>query len=381
MKTESSLILKRLSSLELITATKVAAYDERKAAFALIEHLREIDDRILYLELGFGSLFEFAVKELGLSEGSAHRRISVMRLARDVPEVKEKLESGKITLSNAAKVQVALNSVKKKKLTVSEKTDLIESCENKTQRECEETLFQSIPELAREPKVTERVKPVSSELVEIKIVISKELNSEIEVLMKLDSHRNPKQSIAVLVESLVHEKLEREEKNRGEKRKSKIKKEVKNKNTPSQNGASSEIETKTHPAAGQTKKLQSELSKTKKTAVTNENRSLGENSAFEEDKELESSKTAREFVFKNNQSFSTEVKRTVWTRAKGKCEFPNCESSYQLEFDHIQAKALGGTSELENCRLLCRSHNIFVAAQVFGREQMGKFVSGVKIAS
>ena len=357
MKNESPLILKKLSSLELITATKLAASDERKATYALIEHLREIDDRLLYLELGFGSLFEFAVKELGLSEGSAHRRISAMRLARDIPEVKEKLESGKITLSNAAQVQVALNSVKKeKKLTASEKTDLIESCENKTQRECEETLFQSIPELFREPKVTERVKAVSSELVELKIVISKELNLEIETLMKLTSHKNPKQSIAVLFEALVREELKREERKRGEK-------------------------TKTHSAAGQVEAIQSELNRSKKTVVTNENRSLGENSAFEENKELESSKTAREFVLKNNQSFSTEVKRIVWTRAKGKCEFPNCESSYQLQYDHIQAKALGGTNELENCRLLCRAHNIFVATQVFGREQMGRFVSGMKKAS
>ena len=141
MKNESPLILKKLSSSELITATKLAASDERKATFALIEHLREIDDRLLYLELGFGNLFELAVKELGLSEGSAHRRISAMRLARDIPEVKEKLESGKITLSNAAQVQVALNSVKKKKLTVSEKTDLIESCENKPKENAKRHFF------------------------------------------------------------------------------------------------------------------------------------------------------------------------------------------------------------------------------------------------
>ena len=332
MKNESLLILKKLSSPELIIAAKLAASDERKATCALIEHLLEIDDRLLYLELGFGSLFEFAVKELGLSEGSAHRRISAMKLARDIPEVKEKLESGKITLSNAAKVQVALNSVKnEKKLTASEKSELIESCENKSQRECEETLFQSIPELAREPKVTERVKPVSSELVEIKIVISKELNLEIETLMKLTSHKNPKQSIAVLLETLVREELKRENKNRGEKKVKKTKSDEPSKEL-------------NHPAAGQDETIQSEINK-------------------------------------QNQTFSTEVKRTVWIRAKGKCEFPNCESSYQLEFDHIQAKALGGTSDLENCRLLCRSHNIFMGTQVFGRAQMGKFVSGIRQAS
>ena len=367
MKNESPLILKKLSSSELITATKLAASDERKATFALIEHLREIDDRLLYLELGFGNLFELAVKELGLSEGSAHRRISAMRLARDIPEVKEKLESGKITLSNAAQVQVALNSVKKKKLTVSEKTDLIESCENKTQRECEETLFQSIPELAREPKVTERVKAVSLELVELKIVVSKELNSEIESLMKLTSHKNPKQSIAVLLEALVREELKREEKKRGEKKSINANREAR-KDPQDQNEKRVEVSS----ATGRTKKLQSELDKSKKTVSS-------ENKLSEENKKTESSKAREDVAFnKNNKSFSTEVKRTVWTRAKGKCEFPNCESSYQLQYDHIQAKALGGTNELENCRLLCRSHNIFVATQVFGREQMGKFVSGVR---
>ena len=214
-------------------------------------------------------------------------------------------------------------------------------------------LFEALPELSKEPKITERVKSVSAELIEIKIVISKELNSEIEMLMKLDSHRNPKQSIALLLESLVKEELKREEKKRGKKDESK-KEEFKKIKEQSRN--SPDIEMK--PAAGRTKKLQSELGEDQETFL-------------QEVQNLEN----------HTHDFPTEVKRIVWVRAKGKCEFQNCESSYQLQYDHIKPKALGGTSELENCRLLCRAHNIFVATQAFGREQMGRFVAGMKIAS
>ncbi len=108
--------LKQVSSSELLNKVRTLATEERRITLHLIEHLREIDARMLYAELGFESLFAFVVKHLGLSEGSAHRRIAAMRLLNDVPEVKEKLESGALTVTNAAKIQVALKAADKNDL-------------------------------------------------------------------------------------------------------------------------------------------------------------------------------------------------------------------------------------------------------------------------
>jgi hypothetical protein len=38
-----------------------------------------------------------------------------------------------------------------------------------------------------------------------------------------------------------------------------------------------------------------------------------------------------------------------------------------LEYDHIDPKALGGTSDAGNLRLMCRMHNRWLAEQTFGR--------------
>jgi len=42
----------------------------------LLAHLVEFEERMLHLELGFSSLFAYRVDSLGMSEGSAGRRVT-----------------------------------------------------------------------------------------------------------------------------------------------------------------------------------------------------------------------------------------------------------------------------------------------------------------
>jgi 5-methylcytosine-specific restriction endonuclease McrA len=76
------------------------------------------------------------------------------------------------------------------------------------------------------------------------------------------------------------------------------------------------------------------------------------------------------------------VKREVLRRAGGRrCEWilpsgERCDCRRMLQFDHIKALALGGPSTLENVRLLCRSHNLLAARQVFGDELMDRYAPG-----
>ncbi|MBC7690999.1 MAG: hypothetical protein H7222_04470 [Methylotenera sp.] len=88
--------MKELNSSELISRTMTLVAEERRITLALIEHLAEISRRRVYAELGYSSLWDFATRELGLSEGAAQRRIQAMRLLRDVPEAAEALESGRL---------------------------------------------------------------------------------------------------------------------------------------------------------------------------------------------------------------------------------------------------------------------------------------------
>jgi hypothetical protein len=72
------------------------------------------------------------------------------------------------------------------------------------------------------------------------------------------------------------------------------------------------------------------------------------------------------------------VKREVWTRAGGRCEWKLesgvvCGSTLRPEFDHVTPRALGGQATTENLRLTCRSHNLLAARKAFGDEWMDRF--------
>ena len=81
--------LKALSNSELISRTKSLVQKERETHIQVFRHLREIESRKLYFSQGFSSLFDYAVRDLGYSEGAAFRRIKAMRLCRDLPEAEE----------------------------------------------------------------------------------------------------------------------------------------------------------------------------------------------------------------------------------------------------------------------------------------------------
>jgi len=94
--------LNHLSDRALLADTKNLAQTERGLLTKVIHHLREIDRRRLYSDLGYGSLFEYAVKELQYSEGQAGRRLQAMRMIKEIPEVERKIASGELNLSNVA---------------------------------------------------------------------------------------------------------------------------------------------------------------------------------------------------------------------------------------------------------------------------------------
>ena len=81
------------------------ARHEQALQLSVLDHLREIEARRLYLRLGYSSLFDYTVHELHYTEASAWRRIKAMRLCRETRGVREWLQDGSLNLSNAALLQ------------------------------------------------------------------------------------------------------------------------------------------------------------------------------------------------------------------------------------------------------------------------------------
>ena len=89
----------------LLEQTRMLARHEQALQLSVLDHLREIEARRLYLRLGYSSLFDYTVRELHYTEASAWRRIKAMRLCRETSGVRAWLQDGSLNLSNAALLQ------------------------------------------------------------------------------------------------------------------------------------------------------------------------------------------------------------------------------------------------------------------------------------
>ena len=96
-----------LSDDRLLERTKELSGIEHHLEVVVIDHLREIQKRRLYLRRGYSSLFDYAVRELGYSDAAAWRRIKAMRLCAEIDGVRERLQDGTMTLNAAAQLQHA----------------------------------------------------------------------------------------------------------------------------------------------------------------------------------------------------------------------------------------------------------------------------------
>jgi uncharacterized low-complexity protein len=76
-----------------------------------------------------------------------------------------------------------------------------------------------------------------------------------------------------------------------------------------------------------------------------------------------------------------KVKRDVLKRDEGKCQWPThdggiCGATARAEIDHVVPRGMGGPSTVENCRILCRPHNLEAARRAYGDAHMDLFTRG-----
>jgi 5-methylcytosine-specific restriction endonuclease McrA len=85
--------------------------------------------------------------------------------------------------------------------------------------------------------------------------------------------------------------------------------------------------------------------------------------------------TPRARSSKPRTKVTSATRRNVFARDGLKCTYVSptgrrCEAHAFLELDHKLPRALGGNSDSENLRVLCRAHNQLAAEQTFGRESI-----------
>jgi hypothetical protein len=295
----SVISIKKLSDEELLSKIQNLVENERKLNIEILHHLAEVESRKLYLARGYSSLFEYSVKELSYSESAAYRRISAMRLLKDIPEVEQKIINGAINLSTAAQVQTFLKAEKKQNISYdkSKKLDLLSSVEFKSSRVVERQLASLNPEL----RLLEKVRPISENESELRLVIDDELKNKLQELKFFLSHIHPNMNYRGLIAYLADLGL----------KKFSSRKFIDNSSSASQRPATPTPE------------------------VNN---------------------VVSRFI-------PVVTRNKIWQRDKGCCSYIDpvtkrkCNSRYQIQIDHIIPFALGGKSLEGNLRLLCAAHN------------------------
>jgi hypothetical protein len=311
---------KKISNQTLLETTQKLVLEERKLNLDILHNLKEIELRKLHLELGFSSLFEYTVQSLGYSEDAAYRRISAMRLIKSLPQIEEKIASGSLSLTSACKIQSFFRQeekqskaaqVKSKLSTPDQKLTWIKSLENKSTRDVEKEILKLNPMAIPQ----EKVRTLSEDKTEIKIIIDEELKTQLDQLKHLLSHRlisqiNPNITYQELIKYLVKMGLDK-------------------------------------------------LDPARKTA-----KSLGAPKV----------ETQTPLKKKISRYIPSTIKHEVYLRDKGCCSFrtqkthQKCNSKHLLQYDHIQPMAFGGETTPNNLRLLCANHHKLVTERVFGHK-------------
>lgn len=88
-----------MSDEELWKRTAALAAQERASTAELIEHLAAVDERKMWRDREYGSMFEYCVHGLRFSDGAAYKRIRAARAFQLFPAIGEMLRDGRLSLA------------------------------------------------------------------------------------------------------------------------------------------------------------------------------------------------------------------------------------------------------------------------------------------
>ena len=341
-----------LSAQDLVARVRSLNADGNRVLASLLLHLGEMEVRELYTKHACSSMFAFC-RRLGMSEGSAGRRLTSARAVRRFPQLLPLIERGELHLTALSIVSGIL--------TVENVDAVAAAVRGKTQCEVEEIRVRYAPrpvvkDSIRKPAVmgtpapapapaaiampqppavidlpllpphpsvnaptiriarpAPAVVPLQEDAYKVQLTASKALVAKIDHVREMMRHRNPKGDLATILDAaldLLVAKLEKER-----------------------------------------------FGKTSRPRKVAKPRKEG--------------------------TISRETRRVVFERDGHQCthvdaEGHRCEERGWLELDHVDPKALDGSDDPSNLRVRCRAHNMMHAKDTFGAVYIDRRIQSAK---
>lgn len=297
----------KISDDQLLEETSESFALERKISNRILFQLKEIEARNLFAKRGYHSMFWMLIKYFKQSETAANQKLKALDLMIEVPVVEERLASGELNLSTVALAQRQIRReeiITGKSVSSEKKAEIVDAITDKTLAEAQVELFRHLPETASKPEET--VRRISEDTTRMCLNIPDDVLEMMNRLKDLWAHVDPTMDSVEVIRRAFKIALQRVD--------------------PSER-----------------------KSKPRSATETAKRRSTGRWTYYPKDLDAQ-----------------------LWQRAGSRCEWVDpesgkrCECTFGLQREHVISIALGGTNDLSNLQLLCRTHNLLRARTVFG---------------
>jgi hypothetical protein len=345
-----TLNLTALSDGDLIKNLENISLKEVRTTVEVVLHLAELERRNLHIELGYSSLFDYAVRGLRYAETAALRRISAARAFREFPDILPLLLSKELSLTTLSKVATLPPPANK--------DQVLKSVKGKSKREVEDFVAMAKP---REVPIKETIKPIA---VKVK-------PKSVALFEAPEAPKNKEQIQAAAFAAPGSGNVPDLKPMASEKR-YELRFSVDEETLKNLNEAQILLSGKFPKGARIEAVFEEALS------VLLERLSPKRRQERRAKGGKESAKCTEVPQSKPSRHMPQPLRDAVYERDGGCCTYTSadgvrCQSRHDLECHHKEPHALGGSADAENLTLRCRVHNILAAEKDFGREFMERF--------
>ena len=327
--------------MNIVTKLRSLRTREHACTVEIIAALVDCQRERSYLEYGCSSIFDFLVQELKYSNAAASRRNKAMKVAARFPQVLEMLRDHLVSLSTLAQAEGLLGEV-------SNPEQLLDRLSGKSARQVEKIVAHQRP-VPRKPRESVRPVAVKAPLdplfvvstgsvspaesrVSLRTTLCESDFEEFERVRSIVSRKRPGATVEDVLVEMTRFYLKQK--------------------APKKRGAPKE------GSATKAEKAPAEKAPVKRASA---------DVAATNDAATKKPATNRP----RSRHIPRPIRDEVMLRDGQQCTFVGhnarrCNSTHNLQIDHIKPWALGGKSEAANLRVLCAAHNRHQARKTFG---------------